>query len=232
MSYFKNLYKNDIATPLLHLVFQTLTELRERRVPVLAVTFCYGNLDERIALDVRFVGDLIAALFAQPSMFTQPVPVNWERQGQILTLYNLFQKEKARELAVAQENDLPDAAWVKFNLYQAAAAHKEGGKALAYLGEAVRLDKIYALEYLNLAEMAYDKQRPDEALRMLKLAGETFPDNPGIRLQIAQLNAELGDSKTALHIVRQLQLLPWSSVYQAPIPAYLQGFAEFLQQEN
>lgn len=230
-SYFKNLYKNDIATPLLNLVFETLTKLRERKAPVLAVTFCHGNLDERIALDVRFVGEVVARLFAQPHMFEQPVPVNWERQGQILTLYNLFQKEKARELALAQEQDLPKSAWVKFNLYQSAAAHKEGDRALDYLARTVRLDKTYAMEYLTLADMAYESKRPDEALRMLKLARAVFPDNPEIQLRIARLSAELGDRQAALRMVRQLQALPWSPVYQAPLPDYLKGFAEFLQKE-
>lgn len=230
MSYFKNLYKNDMATPLMNLVFETLTRLRERKLPVLAVTFSYGNLDERIALDVRFVGEVVATLFAHPEMFNRPVPVNWVRQDQILYLYNLFQKEKARELALAQEKDLPGAAWVKFNLYQAAAAFHEGDKAMAYLEQAVRLDKVYALEYLNLAQMAYDKKMPGDALRMLKLAATVFPSDPSIRLQLAQLTAELGDHKTALHLVRQLQALPWSLDYNRQVPGDLQAFAEFLQQ--
>jgi tetratricopeptide (TPR) repeat protein len=231
LSYFKRRYKSDVATPLLNLIFETLTKLRERQATVLAVTFCYGNLDERIALDVRFVGDIVADLFARPQMFDEPVPDDWQRQGQILYLNGFFQKERQRELALALEESLPETAWVKYNLYQSAAAHKEGDAALDYLAQAVQRDKVYAMEYLFLAEMAYDKGLPAEALRMLRLADTGLPDNPMIRLQIAQLSAELGDQETALLIVRQLQALPWSTVYQAPLEEYLRGFADSLEKQ-
>lgn len=229
ISYFAKLYRSEVATPLLGLVIQTLTELRARKVPVLAVTFSYGNLDERFSLDVRFVGEIVASLFEKPRMFGQPIPVNWDRQDQLLNHYNFFKNEEARALALAQEKALPDSAWVKFNLYMAAATLREGEKALDYLAQAVRRDQVYAVEYLHLARMAYESQRPDEALRMLKLAGKAFPDNPAIQLQLAQLAFEQGDRETAQRLAGRLQTLPWSPVYHAKMPAYLRDFSAYLR---
>lgn len=230
LSYFQPLYKNEISTPLFPLIFQTLEELRQRQANCLAVTFSYGNLENRIALDVRFVGEVIKQYVEDPASIDQPVPVNWQRQSEALYLSNFFQKEKVRELFQAQEQDAPESAWVKFNLYRSAAEHKDGSKALDYIAEAVKLDPVYAMEYLSLTQMAYDKGRPDEAMRMLKLASEVLQDDPQIKLQIAQMSVELKEGHAAAQIVKDLQGLPWSSTYYPQMPEYLQGFADFLEQ--
>lgn len=229
LSYFKNLYKNDIATPLLEIVIRTLGDLRERNLPVLAVTFSYGHLDERIALDVRFLGEFIALLTEQPENFEKSLPVNFGRQAEILYLANFFQKEKIRELALAQEKDLPAASWVKFNLFRSAAEHKDGAQALDYLAKAVALDRVYAVEYPELARHAYEKGRPDEARRMLELAAKALPEDPFIRLQLAQLTAEAGDKKAAGVMVEQLRQLPWEPLYFAVFQDYLAAFSSYLE---
>lgn len=228
LSYFKRLYKNDIATPLLEIVIQTLGDLREQQLHVLAVTFSYGNLDERIALDVRFLGDFVALLTEQPDSFEKPLPVNFGRQAEILYLANFFQKEKIRDLALAQEKELPAVPWVQFNLFRSAAEHKDGVLALDYLAKAVSLDRAYAVEYPELARYAYEKGRPEEARRMLELAANAIPEDPQIRLQLAQLTAETGDLKTARRMVEQLRQLPWQPVYFAVFQDYLAAFSAHL----
>lgn len=230
-SYFQDRYKNEKATPLLAIVYDTLALLRERRLPVLAATFSYGNLERRISLDVRFVAEVLAHFIEHPERSKKPAPPNWQRQTDIFHLESLFEKDRVRDLALAMERDAPDSAWVKFTLYRAAAAKKAGDFALDYLAEAVKHDRIYAVEYLNLAELAYKKQRPDAAIQMFDLAAKVFPDDPQIKLKMAQLAGEMGDRKTALHLVEQLRQLPWSTVYYPQMPDYLQSFAEHLQKE-
>lgn len=228
-SYFQNCYKNEVATPLLSIVYDTLFQLRERQLPVLAVTFAHGNLEERVSLDVRFLGEILAHFVEHPERANDPAPPNWQRQADIFHLELLFEKDKMRDLALAMERDDSESAWVKFALYRVAAAKKAGDSALDYLAEAVRRDPVYAIEYLNLAQMAYEKRRPDAALQMLERAAAVFPDNPQIKLKQAQLVDEVGDRKTALQLVEQLQQLPWSPVYYPQMPDYLQGFREYLQ---
>lgn len=231
-SYFQTLYKNEVATPLLSIVVQTLKELRARQVPVLAVTFVCGNLSERIALNVRFLDQIIAAYFKHPDYLDQALPKNWQRQSDILYLENFFKKEMIKELALAMAEEEPTAAWVKFTLYRAAAANRQGEEALDFLSQAVLLDPVYALEYLSLSKLAYDKKLPEEAMRMLTLAVKARPDNPFIKLNAARLALEQKDTDTALHLVEQLQQLEWSEAYYPDMPAYLDGFAAFLKGEQ
>lgn len=230
-SYFQDRYKNEVATPLLQIVFDTLYQLRERRLSVLAVTFTYGNLEGRISLPVRYVGEILAHYLEHPDRVEKPVPRNWQRQGDIFHLENLFEKGKILELAQAMERDDPESSWVRFTLYRAMADSNQGDKALARLAEAVKHDHMYALEYLNLAQLAYDKKRPEAALRMLQLAAAVFPDNPQIKLRVAQLAGGMGDRRSALRLVEQLQQLPWSPVYYPQMPDHLKGFAEYLRTE-
>ena len=170
-------------------------------------------------------------LIEQPERFSEKVPQNWSRQADALYLANFFQKEKIRDLYQAQEVEDPEAAWVKFNLYHSAAEFKDGNLALEKLAEAVALDKMYGLEYQQLSQLAFDRNRPDEAMRMLQLAAESFPEDPFIRLEMAQLAVEMEDYTTALHLVRQLQTLAWSPLYYPQMPDYLDGFAKYLTQE-
>lgn len=227
-SYFQERYKNEVATPLLGIVYDVLYQLRERRLPVLAVTFAYGNLEERIALDVRFLGEMLTYFIEHPERAKEPTPANWQRMADIFHLESLFEKEKMRDLALAMERDEPESAWVKFALYRAAAAKSAGDYALDYLAEAVKRDRVYAVEYLHLAQLAHDKRRPDAALQMLELAAAAFPDNPQIQLKLAQVANDLGNRDRALQLVGQLQKLPWSPVYYPQMPDYLQSFAAYL----
>lgn len=228
LSYFQPLYKNEIATPVLKEVLSTLEKLAEKNLNVLAVTFSYGHLDDQISLDVRFIGEILKTLIEDPSSLEQPLPQNWLRQSDALYLSNFFKKYKIRELYEAQQNEAPNSAWVKFNLYRSAAEFKQGNLALDYLAKAVALDPTYALEYFNLAELAYKRNRPDQAVRMLKLGLEIFPQNVKSQLRLAEISAEIGDIDAARQIIRQLRNLSWSDIYYPEMPAYLEQLDSML----
>ena len=229
LGYFQPLYKNEIATPLFDILHNTLATLRKMHLKVLAVTFSYGHRDNRTALDVRFIGDILAWLIEDPARIDAPVPALWNRQRDALYLANFFQKEQVRELHLAQEQEAPEAAWVKFNLYRSAAEHKEGDQALAYLARAVELNPMFALEYFALSDLAYERQRPEEALRMLQLAATAFPNDPFIKLQMAELAAEMGEKETALHLLNALRNLSWSEVYYPQMKQYLAEVTAYVQ---
>lgn len=232
LSYFQKLYKNEVATPLLKTTLGALDSLRQRKIPVLAVTLSMGNLEGRIGLDVRFLGEVIRALVETPQIFDGPLPITWRRQGDILYLRDFFQKDEIREVALAMERDEPRSAAVKFSLYRSAVEFRDGVAALAYLGQAAALDRVYALEYLDLAELAAERGRPDEAVRMLKLARSAMPSNPEIRLRQAQLAAQLGKTGEAARLAEELSALPWSPVYFPEMKAELTAFAHSLRQQG
>lgn len=228
-SYYEKLYVNEIKTPLLPLVKASLEQLKSLQIKTLRLTYADANLDQRFALDGRYLGDFLAMIFADPQKLAADLPEVWKGQSEILYLKNFMQKEKIGQIARQMADSAPQSAWVQFSLYRAEQQSNSGEAALQALAEAVRLDPVYALAYENLAEQAYDRGRPDEALRMLKLAQASFPDNPHLTLKIAQLSSELDDRKTALHLIEQLQKFPWSPVYYPKMPDYLKGFAAHLE---
>jgi tetratricopeptide (TPR) repeat protein len=195
----------------------------------LAVTFSHGHIDSQIALDVRFLGGLINYLIEEPTRLELDIPLNWQRQRDTLYLANFFQKDKIRELFLAQEQDDPNTAYIKFNLYRSAAEHKEGTKALEYIADAVTLDPMYALEYFELSNMAYNKGQPDEALRMLKLADEVFHEDPFLKLQMAQLANEIGQKEVALEMLNKVRNLSWSEPYYPDMKQYIADLTIFIQ---
>lgn len=223
LSFIAQLYKNEVATPILPLIVSTLKSLREQKIPVVAVTFSYGNLENRIALDVRYQGEIFAYLVENPDKLEQPLLINWQRQGDILYLNDLYQKDRAWAVAEEMGRTDPQSAAVKYTLYRSAVARRQGKAALGYLSEAVQLDKIYALEYLELSRMALSRKRPDQGLRMLELAAAVFPWNTQIKIEWARLAALQGDRATALRLHNELQLLPWETVYYPQMANRLAG---------
>lgn len=221
VSYFQPLYKGEIKTPLFPLIHDTLATLREKQLKVETVTLSRSNLDGRLPLEVRFVGDAVADLIRTPELLDQNVPANWKRRADALYLSNFFQKEKVRELHLAMEQEAPQDASVKYDLYQTARMFKEGDRALEYLRQAVSLDPVYGLEYMNLASMAVEKNRPDEALRMVDLAMRTFPGFPFIRMEKARYLIDLKEFQRARGIIDDLQTFEHSAVYYPRLPEIL-----------
>lgn len=229
LSYFQKLYKNEIATPVIPLAGGVLQQLKERKLPVLAVTFSYNHADGNIPMNVRFLGDFVGALVEKPERLDQPLPFRWAAQKDILYLENFFQKDEIRKLVEQQAQESPKTAWVQYNRYYTAGLFKEGNQALAHLAHTAALDRMYGLEYLVLAERAFTAKVPDEALRMLLMAAASFPDNPFFKLQVAQLAMEIGDKETAKKLVEELRKLPWSAVYYPDMPGYLEGFLKEIE---
>ncbi|TLM65619.1 MAG: hypothetical protein FDZ69_09280 [Deltaproteobacteria bacterium] len=229
LSYVHKSHKNEIATPVIPLVGGILQQLKAKHLPVLAVTFSYNHGDGSIPLGVRFLGDFVAALVEKPERLDQPLPRRWQAQKDMLYLENFFQKDDIRKLVEEQTKDSPDAAWVQFNRYHVAALFKEGDQALAHLASAVALDRMYAVEYLTLAERAGAAGRPAQELRMMELAGAAFPENVLIKLRIAELRAAAGDNSAARTLAAELLQLPWSATYYPDMREYLHDFLAKLE---
>jgi len=221
LSYFQNLYKNEIATPVITLVGNTLQQLAERKLQVLAVTLSYSHDQSSIPMNVRFTGDFVASLTAQPQQLKQPLQPVWKLQNDILYLENFFQKDEIRRLVEQQAVLAPKSAFAAYNRYHTATLFNEGSKALAELATAVALDPIYANEYPVLAARAYEAKHPDQALHMLQLASKAQPDNVWLHLQIASLANEISKKDVAGQQLELLRQQPWSPVYYPDMPDQL-----------
>lgn len=232
LSYFDPLYKNEISTPLFPVIVRSLEALKKQKWKATAVTLSLSNVNANIALDVRFLGAIVERLFHTPEALVNPPLPNWQRKFDILYLNNFFQPEKILDIALEMEKSAPHIADVQFTLYQAYLANKKREQALEHLAKTVQLDSVYALEYVNLAATARENGRPTEAVKMLKLAGQTFPDDPFLRLDLAEALFQAGQKEEAQRIVEQALKLPWSAVYYTDMEEQLKAFRDKLTSQS
>ncbi len=218
LGFVKPLYRNEIKTPLYPLLKQLFLQLRGAGMEALAVTVSLSQLTGEVPLDTRFLGRDLAALIQNPALLENALLPNWKRRGDALYLSNFFQKEKVQELYLAMEKADPQDASVQFQLYQSLRQREDGTGALERLARAVALDPVYALEYLVLSDLARQKGRSAEALRMYDLALDHLPKSPFLSLERARLLFSQGRGKEALEILDKLEKLPWSPVYHANLP--------------
>lgn len=221
LSFFQPLYSGEIKTPLYPLLLQTLDRLRQKNWQAAAATLSFSNLSGQIPLASRFVGLELPLFFRDPTLFDKPLPTNLDLRARALYLENFFKKEEVRELYLKMEQAAPDDPSVKYALYGMARQFKEGDKALDYLRQAVKLDPVYAMEYLFLAELAKEQQLPEQVLRMVILARDAFPDNPFLQLHVAEQMLALGQRDHAVKLLQELEKLPWSPIYYPEIPEHL-----------
>jgi predicted Zn-dependent protease len=196
--------------------------LRDGGLQTAAVTISSSNIDGTLPLAVRFIGPTLARLLKNPELLDKPILPNWQRRANALFLPNFFNNEKARELYLEMETDLPDDPSVKYSLYQTSRELKEGDKALDYLAQAVALDPGYAVEYLTLSDLAAEKGLPEQAVKMLRLAAEAMPENPFISLRLAAQLGAFGQSEQALTLLDKLHKQSWSQVYFPDVLAHIE----------
>jgi hypothetical protein len=226
LSFFRGLYTNEIKTPLYATVYQALTALRDLQPRVAAVSVSLSNVTDDIALQVRFLGDLLTRLIADPQQLEQPLSTLDTLRRDALYLSNFFQNEKRLELFMQMETESPRQAAVQYDLFRIYFELKQQEKALTHLDAAVKLDPIYAREYLNLAEVAVEKKQLASALHMLDLAGSADPQNPFILIRKCELLQQSEHTEAIAPMLETLLRQPWSQLYFPEMSTHLrQRFA-------
>jgi tetratricopeptide (TPR) repeat protein len=225
LSYFSPLYKGEIKTPLFPLLYQTLNNLKQAGVQVLAVTLSSSTANGDLPLDSRFIGPILTELIQKPELLDQPLPAAWFQRRNALYLPSFMKTDETRDIYLKLETQLPSDPSIKFGLYQVNRQLKQGAEALGYLKQAVELDPVYGVEYLTLASTALEKGRTDDAVRMFQQGAATVPTNPFIHLQLAQLLLKVGRNQEALDIISELRNLEWSPLYYPGIPDLLANLA-------
>jgi hypothetical protein len=232
LSFFQPLYKGEIKTKIYPLLYDSLRLLRDGGLQTAAITISSSNIDGTLPLAVRFIGPTLGTLLKTPELLDTPFPPNWQRRANALYLPNFFKNEKARDLYLEMETDLPGDPSVKYDLYQISRELKEGGKALDYLSQAVALDPGYAVEYLSLADLAAKKGLPEQAVKMLHLAEEAMPENPFISLRLAAQLGAFGQSEQALTLLDKLHNQSWSQVYYPDVLAHIETMSAAVKEKD
>lgn len=226
LGFFKPLYKNEVSTPLYPLIFNTLKKIRSAEFNTIDSTISHSNLGGAISLKVRFIGQDLAYLINHPKSLDEELPELQFRRSQNLYLEQFIKKTEILENCLKMEKSSPNNASVKFDTYLAHRELQHGKLALESLEQAVALDPMYAYEYIFLAETAMEKKHPEAALRMLTQARKTFPDNPTLMIMEANIQIMIGHRDPALELIKQLQELPWSEIYDSEMPNKLKQMNE------
>jgi hypothetical protein len=218
--YFKTLYKGEIKTPLYPLLIDTLVAIKERGWQVLEVTVARSTLGAGLPLATRFIAGQIAGITTDPEMLGRPVPNNWAERANALYLENFLQKDKVRDIYLELIKIDPADPSLHFALYQILRQYAKGGdEALKHLAVAVSIDPVYGLEYLNLAELAIQKQLPDQAARMVQLARAARPDDPFVTMMAARTLVNAGRHDGDEELRAALLRLNWSPFYYPELAA-------------
>ena len=162
-------------------------------------------------------------------MLEETFPHQWELRSNALYLENFIQREEIRKIYLEMEKEDPGDPAVKFGLYHISRQLNKTDDALEYLREAVQLDKVYAGEYLSLSELAMEKKRPEQAVKMVQLARSAQPENPFILLQLVRGLLNTGQQEDAKALKPELTALMWSKIYYPQQSEETAGLLSLLQ---
>jgi hypothetical protein len=226
LSFLSPLYKSEIKTPIYSLLYQTLIHLRNQQIEQVAASLSYSQVTLEIPLGSRFIGDIFVQLFKQPNRLDEKLPETWQVRANARYLPELFNAEEGLNLLLRQLEEHPDDPSLHYALYHLSREIRSARhKALSHLAVAIQYDPVYALEYLTLAPVAREKGRPEEAVRVLRLAHDGYPDNPFITLELIRALLATGLGDEALPLLQQLQTLSWSAIIYPDMPGLLKQLA-------
>ena len=209
-----------------------LIRLRESRLPVIAATVSFSNLSGELPLSTRFLGGMVREFFSDPKRLDAAPSGQEKLRADAMYLENFFRKEEVLERYLAMEKAAPQDPSVKYDLYQTLRQFNRIKEAQEKLSAAVALDPVYGLEYLSLAELALEKERPDGALQMYEKAAAIFPDNPFILIYKARVYALLGHPEKVIEILSPLQAVAWSDIYFPQTKADVEGMLAAAKNEG
>jgi tetratricopeptide (TPR) repeat protein len=222
LGYLAALYKGEIKTQVFSLIYQTLRHLRDRNIEAVSASFSYSQVTREVALGSRFIGPVFKQLFEQPQLLDEPLPKNWKQRADALYLPNMFLVTDGLKIFLQMTKDDPADPSLQYALFDLSRAAKSTHKAaLFHLAEAVKIDPVYAHEYLSLVPLALKEDRQDEALRMLRLAHEALPENPFVTLELARALIAEDQKEHAVRLLQSLLAETWSETFYPAMPERL-----------
>lgn len=219
LSYLIPFYQGEIKTPVFSLLYNTLKHLRDRKFETVSASFSYSQMTREVALGSRFLAAVMKTLFEQPELLDQGVPKNWQQRANALYLPEMYLITETLNILMKMIKENPGDPSLQYALYKVSLeSMKTYSSALSHLAEAVKGDNTYALEYLILASLAREQNRPDQATRMLRLAHEALPDNPFITLDYSRALIMEGKKEQAVPLLEALVEEPWSKTFYPDKP--------------
>lgn len=223
LGYLAALYKGEIKTQVFAMIYETLKHLRDRNIETVSASFSYSQETREVALGSRFIAPVFKKLFEQPQLLDEQPPEAWQQRAEALYLPNMFLVSGGLKIYLQMAKNNPEDPSLHYALFELSRVSQSTHKAaLFHLAEAVKRDPVYALEYLALVPLALKEERPDEALRMLRLAHEALPNNPFITLELARALIADDQRDPAVPLLQSLLDETWSETFYSMMPGMLE----------
>jgi len=231
LSYLAASYRNEEGTPAYSLLADFAKTLRALDWPVKVLTLSYSNAEGQVPLDLRFLLSDLVRLAREPQLLDQPLPETWQLRAEGLAQTTLLQHDKAFAAYRRAQELSPDNADIQFDLYLVFKALKQPKQAMAALDRAVRLDRGFAFEYLNLARKFIVEGGYVEGSMLLEKAIANTTNNQLFKLQLADTQIRAGHAEMAKPILNELKQEPWSETYHRGIPGAITKLEEHSEQQ-
>lgn len=232
LGYFKDLYKNEVATPVYSLIQKTAETLKLKQYPTAAVSLSYSNQEIDYSLDIRFLIRNLAEVFRNPAMLDDGIPQIWAMRSQAMYFSSMFGETKSLETYEQIAAIAPDDADAQHSLAMVRFQQKRPQEAFDALDKAVKLDPGYALEYVDLAMQGKKQGRWKETIRLLTLANEALPEHPLFKIELADHLIRSGQGEKAKPLLEELQQLKWSPLFHPNILELLKQMKEVAEEPN
>lgn len=213
LGFFKDSYTDEIKTPVYDLLYQTANSLQTAAYPTLAFTLSFSNREFNYSLESRFMVRDFAETVENPDFLHIKSPPTWNLRSTALFSRVMFLETRAKELiAQAAQITPPDPAALYAQALELLAGHN-AEKGFSLLDQAVRLDKEYGLAYKELALKGMEIGNVSKAIDLQTKACALFPENPFLRLQLANMLILDNRGKEALPLLEELSQQPWAPGY-------------------
>lgn len=232
LGYFKNMYIDEVKTPLYALLFQMASKIRDKGYQALAVTMSFSHREIfDYSLETRFMLRDLAELLRNPQTLAGSIPRSWTLRSAALYARIMFLENKAKELtAQAAMADPSDPAAVYMQALEL-LQQKRLQEGFTALDRAVALDPGYGLAYEQLATHGLEIGQQGRSIELLNKAVKIFPENPFLRLDLADLLIQGGQGAKALPLLENLSRLPWSKTFYSNIPAQLEAMIKVAKEQ-
>lgn len=226
LSYFREMYVNEVKTPSYDLLLQLATKVREAAYPALAVTLSFSNQEVGFSLESRFLIRDLDTVLRKPELLEGNPPPSWELRAKALYATAMFAESEARELTLQAANKNPDDAAALYALALDMFKQRQAEAGFSTLDQAVALDQGYGLEYLELAQQGLSMGQTEKSIELMGKAANALPDNLFVRIELANQLIQASRVKEARPLIAELIKLDWSKTFHPQVPQYLQQMKE------
>lgn len=222
LGYFRELYVNEIKTPVYRLIYDLVTSLRTAAYPALAVTLTYSNQEIGFSLDSRFMISNLADILRQPKLLDGGTPPSWELRASALYLSAMFSEDQAEQQIVKASIASPNDPSALYALALVQFRNNQPQLGFETLERTVALDRGYVIEYLDLAVQGEKLGQWDKSIELLGRVAQLAPDNALNQIRLASTLIQRGRNKEARPLLDRLARLQWSPLYHRDVPALLE----------